>query len=51
MTLMTKHFHPDGYASFRNDTDSTQRATGLTEWFDEEENDVNHVPHIDQIST
>ena len=41
---MMKHFYPDGSGLFQDDNASiVHRARGVTEWFDEYENDVNHM--------
>ncbi len=40
---MMKHFYPDGSGLFQDDNAPIHRARGLTEWFDEYENDVNHI--------
>ncbi len=40
---MMKHFYPDGSALFQDDNAPIHRARGVTEWFDEYENDVNHM--------
>ncbi len=52
---MMKHFYPDGSGLFQDDSAPIHRARGLTEWFDEYENDVNHMlwpsqsPDLNQI--
>ena len=40
---MMKHFYPDGSGLFQDDNAPIHRARGVTEWFDEYENDVNHM--------
>ena len=40
---MMKHFYPDGSGLFQDDNAPIQRARGVTEWFDEYENDVHHM--------
>jgi hypothetical protein len=40
---MVKHFYPDGSGLFQDDNVPTHRARVVTEWFDEHENDVNHM--------
>ena len=40
---MMKHFYPDGSGLFQDDNTPIHRAQGITEWFDEHENDVNHM--------
>ncbi len=40
---MMKHFYPDGSGLFQDDNAPVHRARGVTEWFDEYENDVNHM--------
>ncbi len=39
---MMKHFYPDGSGVFQDDNVPIHRARGVTEWFDEYENYVNH---------
>ncbi len=38
-----KHFYLDGSGLFQDDNTPIHRARGVTEWFDEYENDVNHM--------
>ena len=40
---MMRHFYPDESGLFQDDNAPIQRARGVTEWFDEYENDVNHT--------
>ena len=40
---MMKHFCPDVSGLFQDDNAPIHRARGVTEWFDEYENDVNHM--------
>ena len=40
---MMKHFYPDGSGLFQDANDPIHRERGVTEWFDEYENDVNHM--------
>ncbi len=40
---MMKYFYPDGSGLFQDDNAPIHRAGGVTEWFDENENDVNHM--------
>ena len=40
---MMKHFYPDGTGLFQDDNAPIHRARGVTEWFDEYKNDVNHM--------
>ena len=41
---MMKHFYPDGSGLFQDDNTLIHRVRGVTEWFDEYENYVNHMP-------
>lgn len=38
---MKKHIYPDGSGPIQNDDTPIRRARGVTEWFDECDNDVN----------
>lgn len=40
---MMKYFYPDGRGLFQDDSVPIHRAQGVTEWFYEYENDVNHI--------
>ena len=40
---MMKHFYPEGSGFFQDGDAPIHRARGVTEWFDEYENDVNHM--------
>ncbi len=40
---MMKHFYPNGRGLFQDDSALVHRAQGVTEWFDEYENDGNHM--------
>ena len=40
---MMKHFYPDGSGLFQDDNAPIHRTRGVTGWFDEYENDVNHI--------
>ena len=40
---MMKHVYPDGSGLVQDDNAPTQRARGVTEWFDGYENKVNHI--------
>ena len=40
---MMKPFHPDGSGLFQDDNAPIHRARGVTEWFEEYENQVNHI--------
>lgn len=38
-----KHFHPNGSGVFQDVNSGVHRARGVTEWFDEYENDGNYL--------
>lgn len=40
---MMKHVYPGGSGLFQEDNAPAQREQGVTEWFDERENDINQV--------
>ncbi len=52
---MMKYFYPDGSGLFQGDHTCIHSARGLTEWFDEYKNDVNHMlwpsqsPHLNPV--
>ncbi len=50
---MMKCFYPDGSGLFQDDNAPIHSAWGVAEWFDEYENDVNHMYGLrsHQIST
>lgn len=37
------HFYSDGSGLIQDDNVLIHKAVGPTEWFDEDENDVNHI--------
>merc|ERR1719419_1878272 len=43
---MMKHLYPDGSGLFQGDNAPIHRARGVTEWFEEYEDDVNHTLEI-----
>lgn len=45
---MVKYFYPDGSGLFQDDNASIHRAQDFTEWFDEYENDANHILWVSQ---
>ena len=38
-----KHFYPDRRGLFQDDDSSSHKVPGVTEWFDEYENEANYV--------
>lgn len=40
---MMKHFYPDGGGLFQDDNVPILKASGLVDWFSEDENYVNHM--------
>ena len=45
---MMKHFYPDGSSLFQHDNAPIHTARGITEWCDDYENDVDHMPWCSQ---
>lgn len=44
---MRKHFYSDDYGLFQNNYVLIHQTWGLTEWFDEDDHDVNHYHSLD----